>query len=79
MGSGVATHVSKQEKERQRKERQKQRKLVELDSALQNALDVLSQAGPRWVHTQSRVRESPCRCLYVPEAEVAMQFRIDCV
>ena len=47
--SGVAKPVSKQEKERQRKERQKQRKLVELESALQNALDELSKKGLRWV------------------------------
>jgi len=45
----VAKPVSKQEKERQRKERQKQRKLVELESALQNALNELSKKGLRWV------------------------------
>ena len=49
--SGVAKPVTtKQEKERQRKGRQKQRKLAELQSALQNALDVLSQQGLRSVH-----------------------------
>ena len=41
--------MSKPEKERQRKERQKQRKLVELESALQNALNELSENGWRWV------------------------------
>ena len=48
-GSGVAKPVSKLDKDRQRKERQKQRKLVELESALQNALDVLSKKGLRSV------------------------------
>ena len=45
----MAKPVSKQEKERQRKERQKQRKLVELESALQHALDEFSKKGLRSV------------------------------
>ena len=45
----MAKPVSKREKERQRKERQKQRKLVEFESALQNALNELSKKGLRWV------------------------------
>jgi hypothetical protein len=47
-GGDGAAPVSKQEKERQRKERQKQRKLVELESTLQTALDKLSKKGLRW-------------------------------
>ena len=45
----MAKPVSKEEKERQRKERQKQRKLVQLESALQHTLDELSKKGLRWV------------------------------
>ena len=58
--NSVVKSVSKQEKERQRKERQKQRKWVELESTLQNALAGLSLQVLRWVHTSILHTWLPC-------------------
>ena len=58
-GNDVAKTLSKLEKERQRKERQKERKLVELESALQNALNDLSEKGLRWViHLKNKLTQT---------------------